>query len=117
VSYREAEDVYATWDSMSALASSLYHKLPSAAQPAFFQLVLHPVLASATVGKMWIAAGMNNLRASGARVSANAYAGDVQDLFDMDYELETQYNSLLHGKWDQYVCPRRYWGAADACAA
>jgi hypothetical protein len=93
--------VLATWDAMSALASSLYHKLPTAAQAAFFQLVYHPVLASATVNKMWIAQGMNNLRASGARVSANAYAQQVQDLFDMDYELETQYHGLLNGKWDQ----------------
>jgi hypothetical protein len=101
VNYREAENVLATWNSMSAMASSMYGKMSKAMQPAFFQLVYHPVVASATVNKMWIAAGMNNLRASGARVSANEYGTQVQDLFGMDYELETQYHSLLNGKWDQ----------------
>lgn len=50
---------------------------------------------------MWIASGQNLLRISQARLSANDLADQVQDLFEQDYEIATQYHQLLDGKWDQ----------------
>lgn len=46
---------------------------------------------------------MNNLRASQARLSTNNYANLVEDLFEEDYKLETEYHSLLDGKWDHMM--------------
>ena len=46
---------------------------------------------------MWISAGINNLRASQARISANDYMTQVEQLFDDDYALEVDYHSLLEG--------------------
>lgn len=71
--------------------------MSSAIQPAFFQLVQHPVQASATLAHMWIAAGINNLRASQARLSTNNYADQVEQLFSQDFDLETQYHTILDG--------------------
>ncbi len=48
---------------------------------------------------MLISAGQNNLRASQARLSTNNLADQVQDFFDLDYELETEYHTLLDGGW------------------
>lgn len=86
------------WQALNASATRLANQMPSDMQPAFFQLVLHPVRAAATVGTMWIYAGINNLRASQARVSANDYADMVGTLFEQDYDLELEYHSILDGK-------------------
>lgn len=66
-------------------------------QPAFFQLVQHPVLASSNLAHMLISAGINNLRASQARLSANDYADTVEQLFETDYDLEVEYHTILDG--------------------
>lgn len=82
---------------MSKLSTSLYNSMSSEQKPAFFQLVHHRVQATYTLLNMWISAGSNNLRASQARVSANALADQVQTLFDQDYDLEEQYHTILSG--------------------
>jgi len=60
---------------------------------------------------MLIAAGQNNLRVTQARLSANGLADEVETLFENDFDLETQYHSLLNGKKSRY---RR--GRADSIA-
>lgn len=77
---------------------SIYNSLSPDKQPAFFELVHHPVLATATLANMWISSGINALRASQARVSANQFADDVETLFEQDYTLEQDYHQLLDGK-------------------
>ncbi|KAH7910771.1 hypothetical protein BJ138DRAFT_970832, partial [Hygrophoropsis aurantiaca] len=95
--YREAEIMLQEWDSVLNASTVLYNSVSSAMKPAFFQLVQHPVEASHTVATMWIYAGINNLRASQARVSANDYAVQVQSLFQKDYDLEVEYHTILDG--------------------
>lgn len=85
------------WQALSSAATKIYNSLPSSMQPAFFQLVQHPVQASSTLAQMWISAGINNLRASQARLSTNNYADTVEQLFEQDFDLETQYHSILNG--------------------
>ncbi|KAF9262013.1 hypothetical protein L218DRAFT_904506 [Marasmius fiardii PR-910] len=103
VNYREAENVIDAWDKLVDASTAMYNKLSSDTQPSFFQLVHHPVLASSNLGKMYIFAGMNNLRASQARLSANALGDQVEELFDKDFDLESQYHSILDGKWDHMM--------------
>ncbi|KAI0772430.1 hypothetical protein BD413DRAFT_42662 [Trametes elegans] len=103
VSYREAERVVDELQSMVATSTQLYESLPSDAQGAFFQLVHHPILASTTLTSMWVAAGINNLRASQARLSANDYANQVENLFMQDAQLELDYHTILDGKWDHMM--------------
>jgi hypothetical protein len=91
----------AGWDDLVSRSTKIYNKLPSGTKPAFFELVHHPVQASATLGKMWIASGTNALRASQARISANDQADTVEAMFEQDYQLEKEYHTLLGGKWDQ----------------
>ena len=79
-------------------ANKIYNKLSSNKKPAFFQLVQHPVHASTILANMWISAGINNLRASQARISANTYKDQVEQLFDDDYALEVDYHSILDGE-------------------
>lgn len=98
-----AEMVVNDWEGLLNSSTKIYNSLPSEYQAAFFEMVQHPILASTTLTKMWIASGTNNLRISQARLSANDYATQVEQLFEMDYQLETEYHQLLDGKWDQCV--------------
>ncbi|KAI0830304.1 hypothetical protein BC628DRAFT_1357337 [Trametes gibbosa] len=103
INYRESEAVLLALEDAADASARLYHSLPARTKPAFFQLVHHPVQATLTLANMWISAGINNLRASQARISANDYKARVEKLFEADYALEVDYHSLLDGKWDHMM--------------
>ncbi|KAF8586413.1 glycoside hydrolase family 115 protein [Ramaria rubella] len=103
INYREADNVLAAWNATIASSTAIYNSLPSATKPSFFQLVHHPVLASANLQKLWITAGKNNLYGSQARLSTNDLADQVEELFETDYDLEEEYHALLDGKWDHIM--------------
>ncbi|KAJ7699298.1 hypothetical protein B0H17DRAFT_1006233 [Mycena rosella] len=103
INYRESDNVQAAWTVLQDASTAIYNKLPDATKPAFFQLVQHPVLASANLGNLMISAGQNNLRATQARISTNALADQVETLFEHDFDLETEYHTLLDGKWDHMM--------------
>ena len=87
-----------TWAAVSANATLIGSMLSLEMQPAYFQLVQHPVDASYTLANMWISSGYNNLRASQAAVSANQYGEAVSRLFQQDYALQLEYHSVLNGE-------------------
>ncbi|KAI0651150.1 hypothetical protein C8Q79DRAFT_1004466 [Trametes meyenii] len=103
VNYREAETVLAELQNAVTASTRLYDSLSESKKAAFFQLVQHPILATTTLTNMWVSAGINNLRASQARLSANDYADQVESLFLQDAALEKDYHSLLDGKWDHMM--------------
>ncbi|KAG6856193.1 hypothetical protein H0H87_006733 [Tephrocybe sp. NHM501043] len=103
INYREAETVLADWDTLKAASTKIYNSLSSSYKPAFFQLVQHPVLASANVANLLVTVGLNNLRASQARLSTNDLADKAVEYFEGDFDLETQYHQLLDGKWDHMM--------------
>ena len=102
-----AENVLAMLQNVSAASTRIYNALPSETKPAFFQLVHHPVQATLTLANMWMAAGINNLRASQARLSANDFMEQVEKLFDQDYAIEVDYHSILNGTPPSHAC---LWG-------
>lgn len=69
-------------------------------KPAFFQLIHHPVSASANLANLLVSAGQNNLRGSQARYSTNALADQVQQLFEKDFDFEQEYHTILDGQSD-----------------
>ena len=98
-----AENVITAWEILLNASTKIYASLSHEYQPAFFEIVHHPILASSTLSKLWIAQGLNNLHASQARLSTNNLADEVEKLFELDYDIELEYHHLLDGKWDQYV--------------
>ncbi|KAI0693088.1 hypothetical protein C8T65DRAFT_668723 [Cerioporus squamosus] len=110
--YREADNVLTMLQNLNNASTRIYNQLPSDAKPAFFQLVHHPVQATLTLTNMWISAGINNLRASQARLSANNFMDEVEQLFDEDYAIEVNYHSILDGMdhmMDQTHVMYYYW--------
>lgn len=93
------------WDTLNQSVSRIYDSLSSDKQPAFFQLLYHPVQAGYTLTNMWVDAGINNMRAMQARTSANEYAEKTIALFEADYDLELWYHGLLDGKLVSRLIP------------
>lgn len=107
VHYREAERVSAAWRAITAAAERINEQMPPESRDAFFQLVLYPIKASGTVAELYIATGRNRLYAAQGRVSANAQAERVRQLFRQDQELTDAYHQLNGGKWNHMMAQTR----------
>ena len=109
----EADRVLAEWDALAAKAQAIYDSLSVDQQPAFFELVLHPVLGGAIVHDIHISSARNYLFAGQGRNSANTVAAHMLARFRDDHSLTVRYNELLDGKWahmmDQTHLGYTYW--------
>ncbi|MGA8111886.1 MAG: glycosyl hydrolase 115 family protein, partial [Acidobacteriaceae bacterium] len=102
--FDEADRVYDEWQSLTERAEKINDELPAAYRPAYFELVLYPLKASAIVNQLYITAGRNHLYAAEGRASTNDLAGQARKLFAEDAALSDQYNhKLLNGKWDHMM--------------
>ena len=103
VNYNEASNILNEWKNLMNAAQSIYDRLDSAAQPSFFEMVLHPAIAGYTLHQIHINAGLNNMYAYEFRTSTNAIAQDVLDYFNQDHAITQRYHSLLGGKWNHIM--------------
>jgi len=103
VNFQEAERVSEAWRTITDEAEKMNDRLPPEYRDAFYQLVLHPAKASATVAQMYIAAGRNQLYAAQGRLSANTQAERVRELFRQDQELSDRYHQINGGKWNHMM--------------
>jgi hypothetical protein len=114
IHYGEAERVSAEFADLARRAQAVEQRLAPAARDAFFQLVLHPILASQIVTDLNITAGLNRLYAVQGRASTNLLAEKARELFERDAELTYRYNEELgQGRWrhmmDQTHLGYTYW--------
>jgi hypothetical protein len=114
VNYGEAERVLRDEEGQRLRAEKLYEVLPPELRAAFFQLVLHPVKASAVLRELYATVGRNRLYAVQGRASTNQLARLARDLFRQDAEISREYNERLSdGKWshlmDQTHIGYTYW--------
>lgn len=114
VTDQEADRVEAEWQGLVAKAKALNDELPEERRPAYFELVLYPIEACATVNELYVAAGRNRLYAVQGRRSANEEADEARRLFAADAALTHAYNhELLNGRWnhmmDQTHIGYTYW--------
>ncbi|KAH8596621.1 glycoside hydrolase family 115 protein [Bisporella sp. PMI_857] len=113
INYNEAEVILAQWDSLAKDAQAIYDKLDKASQPAFYEMILQPVLGGGVVTKIHIETAKNTQFVAQKRNSANDVATGVIALFKEDHELTQRYHDLLDGKWnhilDQTHLGYSYW--------
>jgi hypothetical protein len=112
--YREAERVVADYNQLLSEAERIGKDLPKSYQDAYYQLVLHPVKASATLNELYVTAGRNRLYARQGRAATNSLADRVKTLFERDAQITRFYNdTLAGGKWmhmmDQTHIGYTYW--------
>jgi glycosyl hydrolase family 115 (putative glucuronidase)/glycosyl hydrolase family 115 len=104
VDYREADTVAGDFEEITKKAEAIYNDLPADQKDAFYQLVLFPTKASATVTQLYVAAGKNQLYARQGRASTNELAAQARALFQADTDLSAYYNhTLAQGKWDHMM--------------
>ncbi len=102
--YREAERVSAAWSDLLTRAEKINANLPQQNRDAFYELVLHPVRASANLAEMYISAARNQIFAEQGRASTNAEAERTRELFRKDQEFSDYYNNkLAGGKWNHMM--------------
>ena len=100
VNDREADDVVDAWLKLVDRAEALKKKMPAEYQDAYFELVYHPVKASAQVAELQVCVGKNRLYARQGRASANEFAHFARELFKEDQKLADVYNKeIAGGKW------------------
>ena len=114
VNYREAETVVADFERLVSRAEAISSSISSAAKDAFYQLVLHPIKASAVLNELYVTVGRNRLYAAQGRASTNDLAARARELFAQDAEITRYYNeTLAGGKWqhmmDQTHIGYTYW--------
>ncbi|RYY76835.1 MAG: glycosyl hydrolase [Gammaproteobacteria bacterium] len=102
--YREADRMTEAVTNLRSKAEQLYTKIPAESKNAFFQLVLHPVKASAIITEMYDMVGKNHLYAEQGRAYANEYGDKARLLFNADQELQKQFDTeLSNGKWKGFM--------------
>ncbi|MCX2680245.1 glycosyl hydrolase 115 family protein [Galbibacter sp. EGI 63066] len=101
--YKEADRIVTEYNALIEKAMEINEQLPEEYQDAYYQLVLFPVLASANVNELHIAAAKNHLYAKQGRASANFYAERIKELFKKDSLLMAEYHQLNNGKWNHMM--------------
>ncbi|POS69245.1 hypothetical protein DHEL01_v212362 [Diaporthe helianthi] len=111
--YSEAETIYVQWKSLLELAESIFNRATDKQRPAMFQLVLHPIKASAIYVRLQISLARNQLFGRQRRTSTNLVAKQVLELFDEDFDLSEEYHALLGGKWNNITSQPHYGFNSD----
>ncbi|KAI0880051.1 glycoside hydrolase family 115 protein [Annulohypoxylon maeteangense] len=99
INYNEGDAVLGQWQGLAQDAQAIYDQLDEAHQPAFFEMILHPILGGQIIHQVHIGAARNMVYANQHRNAANEMISSVLASFDADAELTIRWDSLLDGKW------------------
>jgi glycosyl hydrolase family 115 (putative glucuronidase)/glycosyl hydrolase family 115/BACON domain-containing protein len=98
--YGESERVVQEYRALEQAAERINRELPAEYRAAFYQLVLHPIQASANLNDMYFTVALNQRAAAQGRASTNELAERAHELFARDARISAFYNdTLAGGKW------------------
>jgi hypothetical protein len=102
--YREAETIVTAYDDLATKAERIYNHIPSDYRDAFFQLVLHPIKASANLHRLYHTIALNKSYALQGRAATNQTARIAWSHFKIDQDISYTYNKLIAGgKWNHMM--------------
>jgi hypothetical protein len=101
--YNEGERVVKEYNDLYERANKINNALPVEYRDAYFQLVLHPVKASANLHEMYLAVAKNRAYAPKKLALANTYADKVKELYINDSLISVAYHQLHGGKWNHMM--------------
>lgn len=102
--YNEFDQVIADYARLKTDAEALYKEIPANAKDAYYQLILHPVLAYANLNELYYAVAKNKLYASQGRAATRLMADRAKALFENDAAISSYYNTkLAGGKWSHMM--------------
>ncbi|KAL1869460.1 hypothetical protein VTK73DRAFT_3075 [Phialemonium thermophilum] len=103
LNYNEADAVLEQWAVLHDDAQAIYDALGEDAQPAFFEMILHPILAGEIIHKVYIGSAKNLWYAGQKRNAANDMINYVLAASADDANLTIRWNNLLDGKWNHMM--------------
>jgi len=102
--YMEFENIVHNWEKLKSDAEMINTKIPTNAKDAYYQLVLHPILAFGNLNKLYYAVAKNRLYASQGRSATHQMAEEAKALFNNDATITKYYNTeMAKGKWDHMM--------------
>ncbi|MGY6545579.1 glycosyl hydrolase 115 family protein [Arthrospiribacter ruber] len=116
--YGEMKRVSAEWKALEDLSDKIKSELDPKYHDAYFQLVEHPIIASANLHRLYESTALNHLYANQERNNTSKKAQEVKKYFERDQEISDFYNQeLAGGKWphmmDQTHIGYTYWQQPD----
>lgn len=104
IHYNEADNQAFNYNKLHERAKEINKKLKPEYRDAFYQLVLHPISASANLNELYLNVAKNKLYATQGRASTNSYAEKAKNNFTVDAEISNYYNNTLaNGKWSHMM--------------
>lgn len=104
VNYREFENVVNNYKTLENRARLIFNQLDKDRKDAYYQLVLHPIEASANLHELYYTIAKNKLYAKQSRIRTNKLAEKADSLFKKDIEITHFYNKIMAGgKWDHMM--------------
>jgi hypothetical protein len=118
IHYREAETIVADYNALAQKAQRISNALPANYRDAFYQLVLHPVLACSNFNDLYVTVARNRLYAKQGRASTNSLADRARKLYAEDSLISYHFNHVMaDGKWDHMMDQTHigytYWQQPD----
>lgn len=112
--YNEADRVVRDYNALLSKGEKINTALPAEYKDAFYELVLHPVQASANLNELYVTVAKNRQLAKQGNIAANALADKAKQLYIKDSLISKYYNdTLANGKWrhmmDQTHIGYTYW--------
>lgn len=101
--YQEAQRVLNEMQELTQLAENIEKKIPARSKDAYFQLVLHPVLATANMTRLYVAIGRNHLFARQGRSNSDLFRAQAKQYFAYDQQLQNRFDALNNGKWRHFM--------------
>jgi hypothetical protein len=99
----EWDRVIAEWDALTKDAQQLQNQLPDSARDAYFQLVLHPVLAFGNLHHLYYAVANNRYAAGQQLNTTNTWAKKAEEYYVKDSLITQRYHQLRNGKWSHMM--------------
>ncbi|WP_426060909.1 glycosyl hydrolase 115 family protein [Hymenobacter sp. B1770] len=95
--------VVADYNQLLTRAEAINHQLPAADRDAYYELVLHPVQASANLNELYYTVALNREAAKNGYSTSNALADKAKALFEKDAEIKNRYHAVAGGKWNHMM--------------
>ena len=103
LNYEEADRILAQWEDIGKKAQDVYDALPAELQPAFYEMVLHRVLAGGNFVDVQVSGARNIVYSGMGRNSANRWLQRTIDGMNKDHNLTKRYHELFNGKWNHML--------------
>jgi Glycosyl hydrolase family 115/Gylcosyl hydrolase family 115 C-terminal domain len=100
----EFQKVVKEWSALKTDAEALSRQIPAEYKDAFFELVLHPVLALENLHQLYYAVARNKWNAAQKSLLANQWADKAKQYYAADSLLSVLYNTeTAGGKWNHMM--------------